>query len=128
MSAPWQTDMLLAKLAFTVAVLTVFYAADLLQRRAYAAYKDTFILFYADWCGHCKTFMPEWSRFEASAARDFPDMKTIALESSSGNATGALFDVNSFPTLIYVDRSGRRHDYSGPRSSQGLLSFLSETR
>lgn len=120
--------MLLARLVFVMAILAALYGADVLQRRANAAYTDTFLFFYADWCGHCKSFMPQWSRFTASASRSQPGMTTLAIESSNGNAAGARFNVDSFPTLIYVDRTGRRHDYTGPRSSEGLLSFVAGLR
>lgn len=128
MSAPWQKDMLLARLAFAVVIVAALYAADVLQRRTYAAYEDTLILFYADWCGHCKSFMPQWSRFTASASRMYPEMATLAVESSNGNAIGAVFNVASFPTLVYIDRNCRRHNYTGPRTSEGLLSFVAGLR
>ncbi len=128
MSTPWQTNMLLARLVFLIAVVAVLYGADVLQRRAYAEYQDTCMLFYADWCGHCKSFMPQWTRFESAAPRSLQGTRTLALGSSSGNAAGALFGVSSFPTIIYVDRMCRRHDYTGPRTSESLTAFVSNLR
>ena len=128
MSAPEPIDMTLAQLALVLAVLTTLYGADVLQRRMYADYKDTLLFFYADWCGHCVAFKKEWARFQTTAARDLPGLKTLALESSSGNAAGNLFNVSSYPTLVYVDSAGRRHDYGGHRTSEGLAAFVSGLR
>ena len=53
-----------SELALIAALLVALYAADALQRRMYADYKDTFIFFFADWCGHCRRFKGEWATFQ----------------------------------------------------------------
>ena len=120
--------MTLAQLALVLAVLAALCGVDVLQRRAYADYKDTFVFFYADWCSHCTRLKPEWTKFQAGAVDALPGMKTLGIESSAGTAAGNLFNVTSFPTVVYVDPSGRRHDYRGQRTSEQLTSFAAGLR
>lgn len=115
--------MTLAQLALVLAVIGVLCGVDVLQRRAYADYKDTFVFFYADWCSHCTRVKPEWAKFQTGAASTLPGLHTLAVESSGGTPAGNLFNVTSFPTLVYVDPSGRRHDYRGKRTSDELTAF-----
>ena len=120
--------MTIAQLAFVIAVLAFMCGADVLERRKYAAYKDTVLFFYADWCSHCTRFKPEWARFQSQAKQKQPGMQLVALESSQPSQAGALFDVSSFPTIVYVDRAGRRHDFKGRRSSEGVSAFVDQLR
>lgn len=116
-----------SELVLVAALLVALYAADALQRRMYADYKDTFIFFFADWCDHCRRFKGEWATFQQNAPKSLAGMRTTAAESSDGG-TMKLFGVSSYPTLVYIDRAGRRHDYGGSRNSGAMITFAGKLR
>ena len=80
------------------------------------------MLFYADWCGHCKTFAPIWEELK----KDF-DQRGIAHEEheSSNQEIMDVFDVQGFPT-IKIEQAGVVSDYRGSRDKDSILSYVSE--
>ena len=80
----------------------------------------TIVLVYADWCGHCHKFMPE---FDAAANSTKASVQTIkvndsmlqktndAINSIKGNNNGPninTLDVEGFPTVIAVNNKGEK--------------------
>jgi protein disulfide-isomerase-like protein len=84
------------------------------------------VLFYAPWCGHCKTFKPEWEK-----AKQQLDGKTI------NNVKVNLVDVNcdeeadlakayniqGFPTVKCLTKD-KVVEYDGDRSVQGVKAYI----
>ena len=58
-------------------------------------------LFYANWCGHCVKFKPDWNKFKGMIA-DLPDVSTHEFEDSDikdGMATIMGKDIRGYPTI-----------------------------
>jgi thiol-disulfide isomerase/thioredoxin len=87
-------------------------------------------LFYADWCGHCQQFKPEWSKFE-KLIRDSNISNEILIasvgEKQRNNIDGDS-DVLGYPTIFYLMDGKKQKEYSGPRTSEGLLDFLESVK
>ena len=89
--------------------------------------KKTLVLFYADWCGHCKKFMPEWDN-EVT-----PEITPLGIQVVRVNVGGntaeeeALkneYKVKGFPTIVYI-KNGTPIEYDGPRSKEEIKKFCS---
>ena len=89
--------------------------------------KKTLVLFYADWCGHCKKFMPEWDN-EVT-----PEITPLGIQVVRVNVGGntaeeeALkneYKVKGFPTIVYI-KNGTPSEYDGPRSKEEIKKFCS---
>lgn len=82
-----------------------------------------FVLFYADWCGHCKNFKPEYEKFADIAQF----IKVYALNSDDNREfieklNGTPAEVTGFPTLYLYSNGEPIENYDGERTWQKLLS------
>lgn len=88
------------------------------------------VLFYADWCGHCKALKPEWNHFER-AIKDSKLEDDLMIASVSeqeiGNVDGDK-DILGFPTIFYLMNGEKQEEFKGPRNVDGLIEFLESVR
>ena len=81
--------------------------------------------FYADWCGYCKRFKPEWAKLKAE-----PNLGVQLEEVDCSNEAPALareYDVKGFPTLILVN-GNNKVTYEGERTKEALVSFIKDNQ
>jgi thiol-disulfide isomerase/thioredoxin len=74
----------------------------------------TFVLIYADWCGHCHRFKPEFDAAASMPGRSvnvvsvndemFPAVKRT-IEQNSGKTSS--MNVEGYPTVLLVDKEGK---------------------
>lgn len=87
---------------------------------------------YADWCGHCKTLIPEWKIMKANIQNKFPDKYIFSEIEDKHSANGVekinkmfvigtnpKLTVNGFPT-VYKILNGRVEYYSGARQAPDM--------
>lgn len=86
----------------------------------------TLALFHADWCGHCKRLMPEFNRFESSYQGPINVKK---INEGENKELAQQHGIQGYPTIRYypngMNDNKNFRDYEGPRTAQGLNSFVS---
>jgi thiol-disulfide isomerase/thioredoxin len=84
----------------------------------------TMIGFFADWCPHCVSFKPEFE----GAKEESPEnvhWHIFSDKTEEGQAAMAEYEVRGFPTvLVYFCSTGKYNNYTGPRTKEGLLTFI----
>ena len=93
-----------------------------IERFQECQYKMMF--FSMESCPHCVAFTPEWQEFAKEAKKSLP--KVCVSEHSSDDKLTRTYKVQGYPTVIFVDKSGKHEEYEGPRTSSGLKAFLKE--
>jgi thiol-disulfide isomerase/thioredoxin len=78
-------------------------------------------LFYANWCGHCNKFKPEWEQFKKLADGD--NIKHEEYEADKDKQKVDEANVSGFPT-IRITMNGNTEDYNGERTADAILSFV----
>lgn len=90
--------------------------------------KKTLVLFYADWCGHCKKFMPEWDN-EVTPEITPMGIQVIRVnvggESAEEEALKNEYKVKGFPTIVFI-KNGTPVEYNGPRQTAEIKKFCSQ--
>lgn len=86
------------------------------------------VLYYADWCGHCKTFKPKWDEFAAkydgAQVGDYKVSVTkVDCEAQPELAKGV--DIQGYPTVVMY-KDGEKIVYNGERTTAGLEQFLQQ--
>lgn len=75
--------------------------------------------FFAPWCGHCKSLVPEYKK-AATALKGI--VKVGSVDADAHRELGGRFGVKGFPTIkIFAKNKKSPIDYSGPRNAQGLI-------
>ena len=83
------------------------------------------ILFYADWCGYCQQFKPEWNNCKQFAAES-KHIKTIGY--SDVDTVPQEFErirENGYPTILLVHK-GKQAIYNGDRNANNIFKFVYE--
>ncbi len=90
--------------------------------------QDTFTMFYAEWCPHCKNAKPGFSDFMGSGTIDIGDkkVKVEMCEADQEPEKAKGLPVNGYPTFLLQKTTGEVVEYKGDRSADGYLKFLNE--
>jgi thiol-disulfide isomerase/thioredoxin len=86
--------------------------------------KNYLVLFYVDWCPHCKKFMPIWNEFENSYKNNnMLQFKKIDCV-KHGDDCSKKFGVSLYPTIKLFSNDGKTIDYIGKRDIDSLNEFI----
>jgi len=94
-------------------------------------------LYYANWCGHCNTFKPQWNLLKEKIKQCNGTHNGIKLtineyESAKIPANTRINgqELMGFPTIkVTVVKDGNTHefDYNGKRNAETLFDYLTNT-
>lgn len=89
--------------------------------------KGELVIAKAEWCGHCKTAMPEFKKLIKASPIRLPDGSEVTVrmldEKSDRNEVTQL-GVKGFPSIMFTPTGAAAIDYNGSRTYDGVMSFL----
>lgn len=77
--------------------------------------------FFAPWCGHCKRLAPE---YEAAATRLKGNVALAKVDCTANSNVCSKYGVSGYPTLKIFRDGEETGPYDGPRTADGIVSFL----
>jgi thiol-disulfide isomerase/thioredoxin len=78
--------------------------------------RDSVIIFFAPWCGHCVRAKPE---FEKAQRGGRGDIHLIDITDPDNKKIVEKYQISSFPTIMKPDGT----KYNGPRTAEEILEF-----
>jgi thiol-disulfide isomerase/thioredoxin len=84
------------------------------------------ILFHAEWCGHCRNFMPTWNALSDIIPNDQVNMVKISCVEKEKQCN-SIKEIKGFPTIMYIDINlNKKIIYSGQRTPESIINFINE--
>jgi thiol-disulfide isomerase/thioredoxin len=87
---------------------------------------DTFTLYYAKWCPHCKTIAPIFADFSKDGSINVGG-KTVFLTMLEADEDAAKMKgkpVKGFPTFLLEKANGQNVEFDGERTPEGWKKWL----
>ena len=78
--------------------------------------KPSIVLFYVDWCGYCRRFMPEYGKLAKKLADKY-NFAIINCENPKNIDMVTKYHISGFPTVFMIDKK-LDHSFSLYLSSQ----------
>jgi protein disulfide-isomerase-like protein len=85
--------------------------------------KRVIVLFWANWCGHCKTLKPIWDQL-AQKYKDHPYIALDQVDCAENEKIADQFKIKGFPTIMKFESQGEPQKYNGDRSPNDLENFI----
>jgi thiol-disulfide isomerase/thioredoxin len=89
---------------------------------------NTFTMYYADWCPHCRTVKPDFGELVKKGAINVGSKKCLIRMVNADESPEELKkkNVQGFPTFLLETTDGQTVEYQGARTTEGWMKFLNE--
>jgi len=87
-----------------------------------------FVLYYADWCPHCKTVVPEFKTLapNGKVVVGGQEVKVSTYEVGKEPEKHKAAKISGYPTIKFSDADGTTTEYKGARTADAFLEFLNQ--
>lgn len=79
------------------------------------------IYVYVDWCPFCQKAKPIIDQVERVLGQEIP---VVRVNAETQKPLAKKLGASSYPTILYLDRTGSTHTFEGERSVDTILNFV----
>lgn len=78
------------------------------------------MLFKANWCGHCKNFIPTWNEIQTKYKSKY---NFVTYDSEANKKEMKQWQVQGYPTII-IKKGNLASEYKGDRVESDIIKFV----
>ena len=91
----------------------------------YMRFKDTvLIMFYAPWCGHCKSMKADYSKAAKQLTEENVSHVLATVDATVETELAKRFEIRGYPSLKFFRRGQMVEDYRGGRTKTDLVKYI----
>jgi len=102
--------------------LNISQKSNILQKGGKSNKDTELYLFKAEWCGHCKNFMPIWDQISKDSELN-NKIEFIKYDSDQHKKEINEWNIKGFPTII-LKKNDKAIEYNGPRKLENIKEFI----
>jgi thiol-disulfide isomerase/thioredoxin len=87
---------------------------------------NTFTLYYADWCPHCKTVKPIYAEWSKNGSIQVNGQTIFTSMVEEGSLKDKSVPVKGYPTFLLKKPNGTYVEFNGERTPQGWETWLAQ--
>ncbi|XP_043489531.1 thioredoxin domain-containing protein 5 homolog [Polistes fuscatus] len=89
--------------------------------------KNSFVMFYAPWCGHCQRLGPTWTQLAEMFNEEDRNIKIAKVDCTIDSTLCSEHDVTGYPTLKFFKAGESKGiKFRGTRDLPSLLTFIGD--
>jgi thiol-disulfide isomerase/thioredoxin len=92
--------------------------------RAITRSQPRFLMFYVDWCPHCREALPEFEQLAGTQTLGMTAVDFVLVDHDKSKSEWSDYDVRGYPTMILETSNGTRVPYTGPRTAAAIIEFV----
>ncbi len=119
-----KSQLMIASIVLGVAFL-IFWARAGKQMEGFSSGNYKMVMYGVDWCPHCVAAKPVFQELGATQTIDGKVVEFAVVNPEQDKAAAEGKNISGYPTFhLYNPDGSLKEEYSGPRTKDGILTFL----
>lgn len=108
--------------ALLLSISVFIYQVVYPSKELFSTNKTEFIMYKANWCGHCKKALPEFMKIKDELEEQYVPFTTVECTTNEERCNAA--DISGYPTFILEKDDGIKKEFTGALTVEGVKDFL----